>query len=814
MVCSMLNSCFVITSFFARYVLVFILLVLLGCSDIYAYTVSGTFYSTGCASWSYSPSSVEFVPPVQYNTNFQAYSFSNIRTMLKKYSEYKPSPRSSARNDSGIISVTTGVNRAFSFCGVSNGSYYCFTRELSSNYFGSNKEVYVNNADVSFDYKITELMQFTVPSEGEVIKTSQPRIEWVAVPEAAAYELRFQSNAVPDWAVSVSIVFNTTNNYYDVRDSAIHLPNSTNCRVSVKAYDTHGNVIGSSPADERYFSIHVEPAHASGRVVACGGEAVEGAVVKFCSSSREPYLVELGSMGDYSIDIPPDDYAVKVDAPEYASMWYSNANISTSAVVLSLASSSVTENVNFELNRGQNPALVGVDSSSTGVTVYVDYLPTASVTPCIVDIGQVASHVHAASHGGVCAFASHSVTLYKQGFPRPSVQIVNVEQAEVARMAFDMGATNALGSLYVTSDPVGADVYVDYADKLVGKTPLTLGQLLPGSHTVLLHKQGMMQPRPVMAHVVSDETVSINIPMVATNSKTGLKVNVTSVPEGTSVYVDYLDAEQVTDMYIDWLDPASHAGRGWRSVSHTILLRKSGMLNPLPAYVSDSATSSVQQLIIPLLSDTPVDAYVQITNVAETVDSRSISIGGESYDLVGDIIWSNNATGLSGRIAAQAQWRSSLIDLEVGANVITVASQNGEGQNVYDYVVVTRQEALGPVMTINPTSVVFRLNSDGLATNSFSVSNSGSGVLTYTVNDSMAANWLVSCTPGTTLNDGQQQVHSVVVNTSGLRVGSYATTLTVDGNGTPNTQNVTVQLILTASHESLNPSLMLLLLNE
>ena len=50
--------------------------------------------------------------------------------------------------------------------------------------------------------------------------------------------------------------------------------------------------------------------------------------------------------------------------------------------------------------------------------------------------------------------------------------------------------STAAGTLIISSTPVGADVYLDSA--MVGKTPLTLGSVSPGAHTVELKSPGYL----------------------------------------------------------------------------------------------------------------------------------------------------------------------------------------------------------------------------------------------------------------------------------------------------------------------------------
>ena len=56
-----------------------------------------------------------------------------------------------------------------------------------------------------------------------------------------------------------------------------------------------------------------------------------------------------------------------------------------------------------------------------------------------------------------------------------------------------------VGAVSVVTTPEGAEVYVGYADAPEGVTPIVAGNLSPGSHTILLRREGMppMAPRYV-----------------------------------------------------------------------------------------------------------------------------------------------------------------------------------------------------------------------------------------------------------------------------------------------------------------------------
>ena len=76
---------------------------------------------------------------------------------------------------------------------------------------------------------------------------------------------------------------------------------------------------------------------------------------------------------------------------------------------------------------------------------------------------------------------------------------------------------------------------------------------------------------------------------------------------------------------------------------------------------------------------------------------------------------------------------------------------------------------------------------------SFQVSNSGGGTLSYTISDS--ATWL-SVTPTSGTSTGEQDTITVAYATSGLPAGTYSATITVTASGATNSpQMIPVSLV-------------------
>ena len=339
----------------------------------------------------------------------------------------------------------------------------------------------------------------------------------------------------------------------------------------------------------------------SGMVTGNGGLPFVGGYVKAKNSTYGIVSVApIGDTGAYELaGLLPGDYTLKAGAEEFADEWWPNATHEDRATPFVVTNGSDLV-YDFELLSGQNPALVEVRCDpEVNATIYVDYQATTNVTPTVLDIGEVASH----SVGlGEWVIASHVITLKKAGLPRPPPCVVPAVEAETVNMTIDM-TSSAEGGLSIATIPGGADVFIDYADVADGVTPLVVDHLAPGSHTILLRKDGYLQARPIVAQVETGITSEISIPLASVISADRIMGEVQSSPTGAVIYVDYLPTTEITDAVIDWMDPASHSGAGWHSASHTIMLRKPWHMPGAPRYVPE-VTNAVQTNHVQLIVDT------------------------------------------------------------------------------------------------------------------------------------------------------------------------------------------------------------------
>ncbi len=117
------------------------------------------------------------------------------------------------------------------------------------------------------------------------------------------------------------------------------------------------------------------------------------------------------------------------------------------------------------------------------------------------------------------------------------------------------------GSILVKSTPSLATVYLDNIYK--GITPLSLDNIGPGSHVIVLRKTGYNDYRTSI-NVVSGKTVTVSATLVPVGQKSGA-LNIKSTPSGAVIYLDTVNKGS-TPMTISNIQAGTH----------TLTLKKTG----------------------------------------------------------------------------------------------------------------------------------------------------------------------------------------------------------------------------------------------
>lgn len=158
------------------------------------------------------------------------------------------------------------------------------------------------------------------------------------------------------------------------------------------------------------------------------------------------------------------------------------------------------------------PGSIRVESTPSGADVYLDQSYEGKTPLTIRDVSP----------------GSHTLRVIKSGY-KEWTKTVTVYSNETTYV--NAALQKELGSIHVTSNPSGAKVYLDGSYK--GTTPLTIGDVSTGNHTLTLKKNGYYDWERSY-NVSAGETVDV---YASLELKVGY-LNVRSNVEGASVYVD------------------------------------------------------------------------------------------------------------------------------------------------------------------------------------------------------------------------------------------------------------------------------------
>jgi PKD repeat protein len=208
-----------------------------------------------------------------------------------------------------------------------------------------------------------------------------------------------------------------------------------------------------------------------------------GTLTVYTTPSGATVYVDLIYQGTTPLTIPhlaPGSHPVRLTLTGYTE--YSGPVIITSDQIYPL---------NIQLTQSESPSTTGslaVTSTPSGASITVDSVAKGTTPKTITDLSK----------------GSHTVKLTKSGY-WDSSQTVTIGAGKTTPMDVSLvlssqptlSETSAtptpyqpvgVGSIIVTSSPSGANVYLDGQSS--GKTPLTIQNVNPGTHTILLTMQG------------------------------------------------------------------------------------------------------------------------------------------------------------------------------------------------------------------------------------------------------------------------------------------------------------------------------------
>ncbi|OPX68001.1 MAG: PEGA domain protein [Methanoregulaceae archaeon PtaB.Bin056] len=128
----------------------------------------------------------------------------------------------------------------------------------------------------------------------------------------------------------------------------------------------------------------------------------------------------------------------------------------------------------------------------------------------------------------------HTIEISMAGY-FPYSTSVSVSAGGTSSVSASLSPMQTTGSLRVTSSPSGAEVYVDEIYR--GYTPLTVGSLSAGRHSVRLHLSGY-QDYTQNVDISTGSQSSVSVSLTPVYQPTTGDILVISVPDGAAIYLD------------------------------------------------------------------------------------------------------------------------------------------------------------------------------------------------------------------------------------------------------------------------------------
>jgi hypothetical protein len=195
----------------------------------------------------------------------------------------------------------------------------------------------------------------------------------------------------------------------------------------------------------------------------------------------------------------------------------------------------------------------------------------------------------------------------------------------------------------------------------------------------------------------------------------------------------------------------------------------------------------------------------QVSNSGSGTLNYSISTGGTSWLSCNPA--SGSSTGESDTITVNFNTSGNSAGTYFATITIASAGASNSPQTIPVSLTVnapsssasTSTPSSSPAISRSPASLSTSCNQGWNASKqSFQVSNSGSGTLSYSITDD--ASWL-SCSPTSGTSTGEADTIRVSYNTSKLAVGTYSATITITAAGSGNS-SLTIPVTLTVSQPS------------
>ena len=183
------------------------------------------------------------------------------------------------------------------------------------------------------------------------------------------------------------------------------------------------------------------------------------------------------------------------------------------------------------------PGSILVRSTPSLATVYLDNV-NKGITPLSIDNIAPGSHV---------------IVLKKTGYNDYMMNINVISGETVTLSATLTPAGQKSGALNVKSSPSGATIVLDSVNK--GSTPMTISNILAGSHVLVLKKTGY-KDYTMNVLVFAGKTVNVTITMTKLPPTTG-SLAISSIPTGATIVLDGVK-KGTTNRTFDGIAPGIH----------------------------------------------------------------------------------------------------------------------------------------------------------------------------------------------------------------------------------------------------------------
>jgi PKD repeat protein len=212
--------------------------------------------------------------------------------------------------------------------------------------------------------------------------------------------------------------------------------------------------------------------------------------------------------------------------------------------------------VSGNLNVLQLSGSIHVTSDPTGAEIWIDGVDTGFVTETTISD---------------LAVGDHTVKVTLAGY-QDAEQTVSVIADETVNADFVLVAVPPeTGSIHVTSDPTGAEIWIDGVDT-GHTTEATIDDVAVGDHTVKVTLAGYEDAEQTVS-VIADETVNADFVLVAVPPETG-SIHVTSDPTGAEIWLDGVDTGLMTEATISDLAVGDHTVKvtlaGYQDAEQTV----------------------------------------------------------------------------------------------------------------------------------------------------------------------------------------------------------------------------------------------------